>query len=142
VFYQMLSGRLPFTGATMIELSSSILKDPAPPLPPNVPAPLRAIVDRCLRKRPEERYQNAGEVRAALGTLPAADVTRRKWLWGAGTAAALGAGAMQTWLFDIKGLDPVTFVVAPLVLGLAALLASYIPARRAARISPLAAMGR
>jgi len=57
-------------------------------------------------------------------------------------AAALGAGAMQTWLFDIKGLDPVTFVVAPLVLGLAALLASYIPARRAARISPLAAMGR
>jgi putative ABC transport system permease protein len=57
-------------------------------------------------------------------------------------AAALGAGAMQTWLFDIKGLDPVTFVVAPLVLGLSALLASYIPARRAARISPLAAMGR
>jgi putative ABC transport system permease protein len=57
-------------------------------------------------------------------------------------AAALAAGALQTWLFDIKGLDPLTFVVAPLVLGLAALLASYIPARRAARISPLAAMGR
>lgn len=57
-------------------------------------------------------------------------------------AAALAAGAMQAWLFDIKGLDPLTFMVAPLVLGLAALLASYIPARRAARISPLAAMGR
>ena len=57
-------------------------------------------------------------------------------------AAALAAGAMQAWLFDVKGLDPLTFVVAPLVLGLAALLASYIPARRAARISPLVAMGR
>jgi putative ABC transport system permease protein len=57
-------------------------------------------------------------------------------------AAALAAGAMQAWLFDIKGLDPLTFFVAPLVLGLAALLASYIPARRAARISPLAALGR
>jgi putative ABC transport system permease protein len=57
-------------------------------------------------------------------------------------AAALTAGAMQAWLFDVKGLDPVTFVIAPLVLGLAALLASYIPARRAARISPLVAMGR
>jgi len=57
-------------------------------------------------------------------------------------AAALAAGAMQAWLFDVKGLDPVTFVVAPLVLGMAALLASYIPARRAARISPLAALGR
>ena len=57
-------------------------------------------------------------------------------------AAALAAGAMQAWLFDVKGLDPLTFVVAPLILGLAALLASYIPARRAARISPLIAMGR
>jgi putative ABC transport system permease protein len=57
-------------------------------------------------------------------------------------AAALAAGAMQAWLFDVKGLDPVTFAIAPLVLGLAALLASYIPARRAARISPLVAMGR
>jgi ABC-type lipoprotein release transport system permease subunit len=35
-----------------------------------------------------------------------------------------------------------TFAVAPLVLGAAALLASYIPARRAARISPLAALTR
>jgi ABC-type antimicrobial peptide transport system permease subunit len=57
-------------------------------------------------------------------------------------AAALAAGAMQAWLFDIKGIDPLTFLIAPLVLGLAALLASYVPARRAARISPLAALGR
>jgi putative ABC transport system permease protein len=57
-------------------------------------------------------------------------------------AAALGAGAMQSLLFDIKGLDPLTFASAPIVLGLAALLASYIPARRAARISPLVALGR
>jgi putative ABC transport system permease protein len=57
-------------------------------------------------------------------------------------AAALAAGAMQTMLFDMKGIDPVTFVGACVVLGLAALLASYVPARRAARISPLAALGR
>jgi putative ABC transport system permease protein len=57
-------------------------------------------------------------------------------------AAALAAGAMQSLLFEIKGLDPLTFVAASLVLGLAALLASYIPARRAARISPVVAMGR
>jgi putative ABC transport system permease protein len=57
-------------------------------------------------------------------------------------AAALGAGAMQTLLFDVKGIDPVTFAVAPVVLAIAALAASYIPARRAARISPLTAMTR
>jgi|SoiMethySBSTD1v2_1073268.scaffolds.fasta_scaffold04029_3 putative ABC transport system permease protein len=57
-------------------------------------------------------------------------------------AAALAAGAMQTLLFDIKGIDPLTFAAAPVFLGIAAILASYIPARRAARISPLAALGR
>ena len=57
-------------------------------------------------------------------------------------AAALAAGAMQTMLFEMKGIDPMTFSGASLVLGLAALLASYAPARRAARISPLAALGR
>jgi putative ABC transport system permease protein len=57
-------------------------------------------------------------------------------------AAALAAGAMQTLLFDVKGIDPLTFAAAPLFLGVAAILASYIPARRAARISPLAALGR
>ncbi len=57
-------------------------------------------------------------------------------------AAALATGAMQTLLFEIKGLDPLTFVAASLLLGVAALLASYIPARRAARISPMVAMGR
>jgi predicted permease len=57
-------------------------------------------------------------------------------------AAALAAGAMQSLLFEIRGLDPWTFAIAPLILGAAALLASYVPARRAARISPLAALAR
>lgn len=57
-------------------------------------------------------------------------------------AAALTMGAIQSLLFNISGFDPLTFGVASIVLILAALLASYIPARRAARIPPLAAMGR
>jgi putative ABC transport system permease protein len=90
-------------------------------------------------------------VRMAIGASPNQVVTMVVWQ-GAQLAvmgvilgliaAALGAGAMQSLLFDVKGLDPLTFASAPLVLGLAALLASYIPARRAARISPLVALGR
>ena len=57
-------------------------------------------------------------------------------------AAALAAGAMQSLLFQVRGLDPLTFAVAPIVLASVALLASYIPARRAARISPITALGR
>jgi ABC-type lipoprotein release transport system permease subunit len=61
----------------------------------------------------------------------------------AGTiAAALAAVAMQSLLYEVRGLDPLTFAIAPVVLALAALLASYVPARRAARIAPLAALGR
>jgi hypothetical protein len=102
----MISGRLPFTGTTTIELSSSILNEPASPLPSSVPAPVRAIVDRCLRKRPEERYQNAGEVRDALETLPAGHITRRRWLAAAGTAAAAAAGVF-IWQQRSDGLsDP------------------------------------
>ena len=69
VLYQMLSGGLPFAGATMLEIGSSILKEPAPPLPASVPAALSSIVERCLAKRPDDRYQNAAEVRAALEKL-------------------------------------------------------------------------
>ena len=57
-------------------------------------------------------------------------------------ASALAGTTMQRLLFEVKGIDPVTFAAAPLCLGAAALLASYIPARRAARISPLTALTR
>jgi putative ABC transport system permease protein len=57
-------------------------------------------------------------------------------------AAALASRAIQGLLFAIKGLDPLTFVVATLLLGTAALFASYLPARRAARVSPASALRR
>jgi putative ABC transport system permease protein len=57
-------------------------------------------------------------------------------------AAALASRAIQGLLFAIKGLDPLTFVVAPVLLGIAALFASYLPARRAARVSPVSALRR
>ena len=60
---------------------------------------------------------------------------------GLGLAAGfLAAGAMRSLLFQTNWLDPLTFAVAPIVLGAAALLASYIPARRAARVSPVVAL--
>jgi ABC-type antimicrobial peptide transport system permease subunit len=57
-------------------------------------------------------------------------------------AAAFAARAVESLLFEVRGLDPLTFSLSPVVLVVAALLATYLPARRAARISPLAAIGR
>ena len=54
--------------------------------------------------------------------------------------AALATRALRTMLFGVSTLDAVTFVGAALVLGGVAMLATYVPARRAARIDPMEAL--
>ena len=63
-------------------------------------------------------------------------------LAGVGVAIGLGGAAgfsrfMQSLLFGISPLDPVTFTAMPVVLAAAAVLASYLPARRAAAVDPV-----
>jgi ABC-type lipoprotein release transport system permease subunit len=43
-------------------------------------------------------------------------------------------------LYDVGALDPLAFTIAPAVLAAAALLATWLPARRATRINPMAAL--
>ena len=58
-----------------------------------------------------------------------------------GIPAAIGAGKLMTGqLFGVKPWDPVMLTVATLLLTLAALLASLIPARRAAGVQPMVAL--
>lgn len=47
---------------------------------------------------------------------------------------------LRSMLFETSAADPATFVVVPVVLGIVALVASYLPARRAARTDPLVAI--
>ena len=54
--------------------------------------------------------------------------------------AALATRALRTMLFGVSTLDAVTFVGAALVLGGVAMVATYVPARRAARIDPMEAL--
>jgi putative ABC transport system permease protein len=58
-----------------------------------------------------------------------------------GLAAAAGASRLiQSLLFGLSALDPISFLgVGSLFLGIA-LVAAYLPARRAARIDPMAAL--
>jgi predicted permease len=60
----------------------------------------------------------------AVGVIVAVELTR----------------VIQSMLFDVAALDPITFVAVPIVLGGAAVLASWLPARRAARVDPVIAM--
>ena len=59
----------------------------------------------------------------------------------AGAAGGLVAGRMlQRLLYRVHGSDPVTFAATAAVLLLVALLASYVPARRAMRVDPVEAL--
>jgi len=66
ILHEMTTGGRPFNGRTEFELSSQILREAPPPLAAHVPAGLSATVARCLMKDAAERYQQAGEIRAAL----------------------------------------------------------------------------
>jgi hypothetical protein len=88
-------------------------------------------------------------LRIALGAQRS-DVLRMV-VWSGLRMTAFGiaiglAGAMlvmrvlKTFLYEIDATDPITFGVACAILGSAAVLASYLPARRAAVVDPMAAM--
>jgi len=66
LLYEMTTGVPPFAGRTPFDLSAAIMRSPAPPMPTGVPAPLAAVIDRCLAKDRRARYERAGDVRAAL----------------------------------------------------------------------------
>ncbi len=60
---------------------------------------------------------------------------------GIGLLAAAVVGRLaRGFLFDVGALDPVAFILAPLVLALAVLAACFFPAYRATRINPMSAI--
>ena len=54
--------------------------------------------------------------------------------------AMLATGVVASQLYGISRLDPVAFVLAPLALLAVTVMASYLPARRAARMNPVTAL--
>jgi len=67
VLYEMVIGRPPFEGRTSYEISSAILRER--PKLFLLPPRLQGVIQRCLAKEREHRYQRASEVHAALETI-------------------------------------------------------------------------
>ncbi len=74
ILFQMLAGRLPFTGADAVEVIRKISETAAPPiaaLKPDLPPALAAFVDTLLAKDPARRHGSAAAAPAALDGVAA-----------------------------------------------------------------------
>jgi serine/threonine-protein kinase len=85
ILYELTTGNLPYMGESLGELFAAILENDAPSarqIAPHVPPVLDEIILKCLRKRPDERFQSSQELHDALAFA----------LSGGGATVALAGG--------------------------------------------------
>ena len=111
ILYEMLTGRRAFQKATSAETMTAILNEDPPAISqigPGFSPGLQRILNRCLSKKPEQRFQHASDLGFALEALsdssgtaiPAVhhEVSAKRWIWiGAGTFAVAIAVALIMW---------------------------------------------
>jgi Tol biopolymer transport system component len=128
VLHEMVSGRRAFTGRSTVEVMSAILRDDPEPLGrirQDLPAGLERLVDRCLQKSPDQRYQSAIDLAYQLEAMttdsgvrpPAADVAPRAMRsWRIPVAAAvlvatiLGGAGGFFWGRSTESISTPTFM--------------------------------
>ncbi len=72
VMYQMLTGKRPFRGDTLVAVATRIATEDPTPINKQraeVPASLRRVIDRCLAKQPANRFQTGRELSEALSKV-------------------------------------------------------------------------
>jgi eukaryotic-like serine/threonine-protein kinase len=92
ILYELASGKQAFAQQSNVETMAAIVREEPPPLDDKLPAPLRWIIDRCLHKEPEQRYESTRDLyqelrnlrdhlsEASTGALaPVPPIQRRRW---------------------------------------------------------------
>jgi serine/threonine-protein kinase len=108
VFYEMVTGRTPFTGDTPLAIAYKHVQDPPPPpttIIPDLPPGVEAIIMKLLRKRPEERYTSAEDLRADLRRYLQGEPTNAERELGAVVGAA-AAGMAATTMQPATQVEP------------------------------------
>ena len=69
LLYEMAAGRKAFDEPESVQTLAAIISDEPPPLDARLPAPLRWVIDRCLAKNPESRYDSSRDLFHELRSL-------------------------------------------------------------------------
>ncbi|MDQ2766355.1 MAG: protein kinase [Gemmatimonadota bacterium] len=125
VVYEMLTGKVPFSGPTAIAILAQRFGEPAPSMQkvrPDVPAAVDAAVLKALSPVPANRFASMAEFSAALARAEDESATRAnarlvippRWRWIA-AMTGLAAAAALFFAFRPAPLDPELYVVLPFV---------------------------
>ena len=131
LLYELAAARRPFARKTGAETLAAIIRDDPEPLhvvAPQLPLPLRWVIERCLAKDPEDRYASTRDLARDLAHLrthisdvstvaveaPARPRTRAGWLLLAGGGLTLAAAALAVLFAPRRQLPapPVRFSVS------------------------------
>lgn len=115
VFYELLTGERPFTGATHYEIEQAQLHTPAP-APQGVDPGTAEVVLRLLEKDPAARYQSAEELLEVLRGLEAGRAPEPEPRTAVRQVRPGGGGVNRTWLVLGGGLAVIAGAVAIAVL--------------------------
>lgn len=99
VFYEMLTGKRAFEGQSAASVIAAILeREPAPLM---VASPLERIVRRALAKDPDQRFQTARDLKAAMvwamEQSPPSTINKGRWKWFA-AGALVSVVAAFAWI--------------------------------------------
>ncbi len=122
ILYEMLSGRRAFERETKAMTLDAIVHEEPEPIEGLRPEALRNVLARCLAKDPADRYLDTGDLASELHRIRGqweraanpAGLTRRRAIWLAGAAAAVGVAYWRLWPRDrgIRSLAVLPFVNA------------------------------
>lgn len=114
VLYECLAGTPPYAGATSLEILAKLAGGEYTPLEehrPDLPLPLREVIETCLAQDPDQRYPEGGALARALSTAVTESVVEappppqssrlREYL--PGLLLAFGVGGGLSWGFGALG---------------------------------------
>ncbi|HYF48219.1 MAG TPA: serine/threonine-protein kinase [Planctomycetota bacterium] len=81
VMYEMLTGRTPFVGRSLLEVVVAVINEPLTPprqLNPRIHRDIQTIVQKCLEKDPRQRYHSAADLRDDIRRFRSGEAIRAR----------------------------------------------------------------